>query len=253
MLQQTTKLEINIRRGKSAPQDMDGVGTLMVKNRIPALVTDPDFIDLMLFERMRINGQYKIITTVDFENGKQYAMDKFRSLPQNALKTDGFEILLSPDRTDKESLNELRIVTEFCRQSNPLAEIRWVFGFRTRQPQQLQHFYPYLKKWPAQFLRTDINLEVPGLTITKHLEDVTRIRNFCGTSIKVSGNINLAMIKELSPRVARFDVNVSQAKRILFELKEENNKPAESVKENKSAESVEQAVTVLAQGKENDS
>ena len=226
----TTKLEVNFRKGRSVATDMIGFSTLLMKYKIPVAVIDPMFIDQHLIERMRTGGQYKIITMVDFDSGKSYSLEKLRYLPKSIFVADGIEVLLSPNRTDKESMNELKVIYEFVRNLNPLMEIRWVFGFRTRTHQSMINFMQYLKNYPATFLRTDTNVEVPSLDFERHKQDIEFIRQHCGIPIKVSGNITLDMIKNL-PEAARFDVSVTQAKKIINELKIVQEEPKEEVKQ----------------------
>lgn len=215
----TTKLEINIRKSPSVATDVIGLNILMVKNKIPALIIDPEFIEPMFFERTKVNGTYKIITTVDFYNGRAYALDKLKDLPRFALESEGLEIMVSPNRTDKESLNELKTIVEFLKKINPLLDIRWCLGLRTRSYDSVKFPLTHFKTWPCSFIRTDINLQVPNLTVEKHRADIAYIKSLSGLPIKVSGNVDINLIRELTG-INRFDVSVTQFKNIVKALKE---------------------------------
>jgi hypothetical protein len=237
----TSKLEVNVRQGPTAASDFVNLPTFLIKNRIPVLIIDPAFIEAAIVDRSRCNGNYQIITTVDFDTlGKSYALEKITHLPRVAFNIDGLEILLTANRNDKESLNELKAISEFVRGSvSQLMEIRWVFGFRIRKHSELANFMPHLKNYPANFLRLDTNCEVPKLDIQKHLDDIAYVQEHCNIPIKVSGNIDLKTMEAL-PKIPRFDVTVSQAKKIIAELKEkdnpqpkENNQPVPAKEEKK--------------------
>jgi hypothetical protein len=241
MFSVTTKLEINIRRGPTVARDIMGLGILMVKNRMPAVVVDPEFIEPMFFERQRVNAQYKILTTIDFYDGTQYAMDKLRTIPRFCLESDGFEILLSPGRNDSESKNELKAITEFLRGINPLIDIRWVLGLKNRKYEEVKNCVSHFKEYPCSFVRTNTNTTAPNLGLEKHLFDIEFIKKYYGGQVKVSGNVDLTLIKAL-PDIRRFDVSLTQYKGIVKEWKEGEiklyntkqealNKPGEKPKE----------------------
>jgi hypothetical protein len=223
MFQYTTKLEVNIRRGKMAPTDMHNLSTFLIKSKIPAIVIDPEFIDPMMVERSKFNGQYKIIVAVDFDNGRRYGMEKLKYLPKNTFQTNGIEILLTPGRNDKESLNELKVISEWGKMFNPLLEIRWVFGFRTRARDLIANFMPYLKNVPGTFLRTDPNCEIPKISVEEHESDVAYLKEHSSTPIKISGNVTLEIMNAI--KVARYDVTIGQAKKIVKAIEDENKKP----------------------------
>lgn len=225
MFEYTTRLEINVLQGQTVAVETNGLATFMVKNKIPAIVAAPDFLEIVLMERASFGGQYKVICAVDFDSGRRYALEKFRPLPQTIFKADGFDILLTPNRTDKESLNEMRALSEFIRSLNPLMEIRWAFGFRTRTYESMAGFLPYLKKCPANFLRTDISLQSPLVSLKKHQADILLLKECVGTPIKVSGNIDFEIMKELREGVQRFDVSVAQAKKIVKAIQTEQASP----------------------------
>lgn len=221
MFDVTTRLEVNIVRGKTASTDMASMSNFVIKYRVPTVVVDPQFVEQIMIERQRYRGSYKIICTVDFDNGKNYAMDKLRSIPKAALAVDGFDILVTDGKTDKESLNELKAISEFLKKAvDPLKEIRWTLGMRLRQTNDLLNIMKHLKTYPAAFIRTDHNLIAQNLTLEKHENDVKFIKSHVGTPIKVCGNVDVETIRSLRGKVSRFDVSMTQATRILKKLSE---------------------------------
>jgi len=239
----TSKLEINIRRGPTVATDVIGLGIIMVKNKIPAVVIDPEFIEPMFFERQRVNAQYKIITTVF--NDKQYAMDKLRNIPRFCLESDGFEILVSSDRNPAESKNELKAITEFLRGSiSPIIDIRWALDFRNKKYEDFQNSIINFKQYSCSLVRPCIQTTIPNFTVEKHQQDIDFIKKFYGGQIKLSGNIDLATIKKFS-NITRFDVSPAQYKSIVKEIKEDGmaiTKAMEAAKEKTTKEVAAQEV-----------
>lgn len=217
----TSKLEINVRPGPTLGTDMNQLPTFMMKSRIPVLICHPTILEGALIERAKTKATYKIYTTVDFEHGKRYAMDKFLDLPKAVFECDGLEILLTANRTDMESLNEMRALKEYTSRLNSLMEIRWVLGLRTRTYDSVANIMKHILKIPANIIRTDINVEVPAITTEDHQKDIDFIKKHVATPVKISGNITLDIIKTIK-NVNKFDVSVIQAKRIVKVLIAEN-------------------------------
>ena len=224
MWQYTAKMEVNVTQRATAAQDLNNFGSFIMKNRIPVVVVEPQFIDSILLERSRLAGPFKIIVAVDFDTGKSYAMDKIKFLPKNALNCDGLDILLTQNRSEMESFNELKAITEFIRKINPTMEIRWTLGLHTRKPETIKHL-PHLVKHPGNLIRTESCCELPQLKIN-HQEDIDLIKKYCATPVKLCGNIDFPTIKEFLNKAARFDVSVQQAKRIIKVAQEEDSAPA---------------------------
>jgi|APFre7841882654_1041346.scaffolds.fasta_scaffold103374_2 hypothetical protein len=227
MFNMSHKFEVNALRGSVSPGDLVGLGTFAMKHGIQAIVTDPEFIEALFADRLRLGcmNRYKIICAVDFDKGKNSALSKFRSLPTNALAADGFDILLSAKRPDKESYNELKVITEFIREMmDPLKEIRWTLDFRARSYEDVKSIMPYLKKFPATYIRTAgayITNEVP---LETHLKDVEFIRQSVGTPIKVGGGLDFKTVTSLVGKAAAFDATATQIRRILRAADEADQK-----------------------------
>ena len=229
MLQLTTKLELNVFNTKSLAMDMPHIGSFAIKNRIPCIVTEPQLIDIILMERSKFSPAFKVICAIDFFN-KNYALQKMRGLSNGVFMADGFEFRVSPGHNDKESLNELRALTEFVKTGiGPSKEIRWALCLRTITYDNYMHLLDHMRKWPASFIRTDINLECPSANFDAHMDDINFIRGKIATPIKVSGNINHSLMLTLGSKASRFDVNLTQARRILKDALEHDKIEKEAV------------------------
>ena len=217
----TTKFELNLQ--KATPAEASMASTYAVKNRVPAVVVSPELFLMSVNETAMKRAQYKIIVAVDFEHlGKNYALDKIRDLPEEIIDADGFDILLTPKVTMIETNNEMKSLTTFLKQRNPLAEIRWVVGFQTWESETLESVLSKAKDNPASYIRTDPNCHTP-IDIEKHHEYVDIIKGFVATPIKLSGNIDWKTLNSLKDKVGRFDVTVSQARSIITTANNPNN------------------------------
>lgn len=211
------RLEVNLLRNHVAVADMNQLGNFLIKYQIPAIVVDPNYIEHVMMERLKVGGKYKIICAVDFDTGRRFAMEKMRPLPRAALGADGFDILLCAGRADKEAYNELKALNDFIRENlGREKEIRWTFGLRVRTQEQMQVFMPYLQQAPAAFLRTDYNFGIPDITAQTHLDDIKYLRQHSGTPIKVGGGgITLKSIEEIGGKASRFDVTIMEARDLI--------------------------------------
>ena len=250
----TTKLEINIRPGPSLSTDMNQLPTFMIKSRIPVLICHPSILEGAMIERLKTKATYKIYSTVDFDNGKRYAMDKFLDLPKQIFECDGLEILLTANRTDKESFNEMRAIKEYASRLNSLIDVRWVLGLRTRTYESVTNIMKHTIKIPASVIRTDTNIEIPAITTEDHQKDIDFIKQHVATQIKISGNITIDVINNIK-NASKFDVSVLQAKRIVKSLiTDDDKKRSQRTKEleEKRAKEIEekaQAKTALEEAK----
>jgi hypothetical protein len=224
MLQLTTKMEINVT-ARTLAADIGQLSTFIIKNRIPAVVTDSQFLETLTLDRLKFGGgrtgrlAYKIICAVDFPRGKAYALEKLRNLPENVVfLADGFDILLTGGRTDKEVLNELRGLSEFLKKIDPTKELRWTLGCCTRNRVEIKKMLTNMVKYPGSFIRTDQNLE-SQVSVDDHLSDIEFIRKVIATPVKVSGNVDYNTMQVLAGSAERFDVTLAKARTILKEAK----------------------------------
>ncbi len=211
----TSKLEINLMSGKDDPAF---VANFAQKHRCPTIVTRPEYVAPLMAHRAAHHGQYLIVTAIDFPTGKSFAMDKFRSLSDDFLAGDGFEILLTDNKTQIESQNEIKALYEFLKRMNQISEIRFVLGAYTRSREQLMSYISGMKKYPPRWIRLDQHLILPNIAIGHHSGMVEMVKTHLPYPIKVSGNVDLETIKTFDGQKVRFDVTVAQAAKILKEL-----------------------------------
>lgn len=210
----TTRLEVNVFSRSIG--DIDGLTAFVAKHRVPAIVVDPALLEVLIVERSQFNHVHKVICAIDFEN-KNYSFNKMRDLGKVVWAADGYEILVSPNRSDIETMNEMKSLREFIIRYDSTKEIRWAFNLRNKK-YDFSHALKHAKSIPGSFIRTDINLVSPASTLGAHVEDVDFIKKVVATPIKVSGSVNYDLVMALRNSVARFDVTLSQAREIVADI-----------------------------------
>lgn len=206
------RVEVNILEAK----DISHVGTLCVKNGIPAVVVPPELVfPARVDKESKRSANYKIISTIDFDNnGKDYALDKIKNLPRDILEADGFDILLSANRNEIETSNEMKALNEFIINVNQLAEIRWTIGLNARTPESVLSILKSLKKYPCAMIRTDNNLVInKPIKLNDYTKQIKLIREYSPCPIKVSGNVDSKMFNHLKD--VKFDVSLQQLNNII--------------------------------------
>ena len=211
-----TSFEINlVKSDPTVVSSFSQLGTFMVKYKMQALVTDPVFLDGVLFEKIKCGDRFKVICAVDFNGGKGYAGEKFKTLPRSVVSADGFDILISARKLESEVYNELQDLSKFIRENlGQTKEIRWTLGLRSRSYDIMKIAMPSVKKFPAQFIRTD-HSNTPDVSLETHLKDVEFIRGYTGAAIKVCGGLTVPIIEALGNKVARFDMTLAQAQKLI--------------------------------------
>lgn len=214
-----TQFEINLpNRNPNAAVELSNVANFMAKYRCPAIVAAPDYIEAVMIERLRTAGRWKIIAAIDFEN-RDFAMNKFtRQLPRAVLEADGFDVLLSANRNNADSFNELSSLTNFIRQLSQVYEIRWTLGTRLHPPEQLKMILSNLQRHPCQYMRSDIGVLGEAVSEELHRKDIDLIRAHTAAPIKLSGVGDLQTMDNLRTKVARFDVTLTVAQRLMRQV-----------------------------------
>lgn len=222
--QTTSKLELNIIKSATHP---NAISDFAVRNRIPVIVSSPEFIGTLVQLRAIKNGQYRIVCAIDFPTGKSFAMDKLKNLSEDFYLADGYEILISPERTEVESRNEMRALHGFLKQINPLIEIRWCLGAHTRPEKASLGALKGMSQYAPSYLRVEPHVRLPNVGIDEHKAFVEKAKELIPFPIKLSGNVDLDLIRafEGDRQVKHFDVDIDQAVALVkaLELEEQKN------------------------------
>jgi len=217
------KIELDINK----PQIVRPASEFAVKNRCPAVVTIPELISHAAISRGVLNGNYKILSTVDWPKGNRSLFDKFRGMPSEALAADGFEILLSQlPRND--AIKEVRFLSQFLKDNfPPTIEIRFVYGFGMpdRKIELFKDYCEALKFIPTPTLvRTTPLTKVPASSgsIEAHQNNIDLIRSLRDVPVKISGNINLKILSGC--KAARYGCSFEQARLLFNEITDQGIK-----------------------------
>lgn len=243
-----TRLEINVLDNAIHPLR---VSEFVVKHSCPAIVTLPQFVAPFMADRSAKRGGYKIIVAVDFENGRNFAMQKLRDLPKDAMSADGFDIMATPNISGIQAQNEVKALKDFINSMNPVAEIRWVLDVFNRKDEDVVKHLMAVKACPPNFVRMDRKLTQADAKLD-HVAKYDFIRKHAVTPIKVSGNVTVETMRALmKEKTTRFDVTMSQAMEIAKAPHEQKKKETPEVKQETKqeagAEGEEKIVGTLGQ------
>lgn len=201
------------------------------KYKLPALVVHPDLSSEAFILRAQLQSKYKIITPIDWPKGNNYGILKMRGLSTDALEVEGFEILLTDNKSLADTKNEAKAITDFIKHHlTELHEIRFVLGTSCRNEESVHKICEAIKavRAPA-FIRNDISLktQVVKANPETHNSTIDTISSIIKAPIKLSGNINNFRTMIQCKRAKRFAVNLSQAKTI---IKEYQSQPSEELR-----------------------
>lgn len=213
--QVTSRLELNVVKASTNAQWVADAAT---RYRIPAIVAEPSYVAPLMTYRSMSGSRYKIICAIDFPAGQNFAMDKLKRSNPDFTAADGFEILISDNRSEIELRNEMKSLYEFIKMQNRLLEIRWCLGAYHRDPSNLEHAVRSMSKYPPSYVRVDSHVDLPKVTLEQHEQAIDQIREQVHYPIKISGNVDLDLFNKLKSKAARFDVNVDQLNKIVYDL-----------------------------------
>lgn len=205
-------LEIDVAKNEQLQEAID----LTIRHIMPAIVVAPDLVPLATIMRGVRRGNFKIISMIDWPKGDQYGKDKFRGVPIEALNSDGFEIIISP-RDPMSIVSEIKYLTTFLReQFHPLFEIRYVLEMQQgRSEEQISAMLGAFKQIPMPAMARTTHLNKIAAQISLEGQ-IIEIRKSCAVPVKLSGNIDFKVYKDLEKlKPERFGVSLQQAQAII--------------------------------------
>lgn len=215
------RLELDIMQANELKESIE----IAFKYKFPAIVVHPGLASDAIRARGTIRGQFKIITPVDWPKGEIYGTHKFRGLSIDAVEADGFEIMLTGGKSEGETRSEAKTLTDFVKNHvDKRAEVRFVLGSFIRNDENLINLCRGLLhvQTPA-IVRTDtqLKLQVSRANTEEHNRIITTIRSIIQTPIKIAGNVGGVRSVTGCPNVARYAVNLLQAKTIIKEFQQQ--------------------------------
>tara|TARA_R110000751_G_scaffold288785_2_gene394903 strand:+ start:260 stop:976 length:717 start_codon:yes stop_codon:yes gene_type:complete len=229
------KLELDVMQSNELLE----AARLTVKYNLPSMVVHPELSSEAYIARGQLKGNFKIITPVDWPKGTNNtnnAMDKMRGLSTDALEVEGFEIVISPNKSLKELIDEMQLLTQFIKEHLGEAnlgelEVRFVISCFNRDEDHIKLAYEALKEIrKPDLIRNDslLKLQVSKANIDNHNKFVEESYSHISCPVKISGNVNNYRVVTAVNEASRFAVNLTQAKNI---IKEYNQQPSNQIKE----------------------
>lgn len=216
------RLELDVMQANELVESVETA----FKYKLPAIVVHPGLASDAIRARGRSGAKFKIITPIDWPKGDTFGQTKFRGLSMDAIEADGFEIMLTGGKSEIETRNEARVLTEFIkRHLSELTEVRFVLGTSIRDDENLQSLCRgLLTVRTPTFIRTDtqLKLQVGKANTEEHNRKIKIIKEIVNIPIKLSGNITSIRCITGVPDATRYAVNLSQARAI---IKEFNSQP----------------------------
>lgn len=205
--------------------ELQAATDLCITHSCSAIVIPPELcFDAQVARGIR-NGKFKIIVAIDAPDGQRFENLKFIGIPQNSLNADGYEIALTPNRSENETLKEIAFIDNMHKSFfGQMVEFRYVIGMHQKNhtTNGLKTTCNAIKSRPLpKYIRTSWLTTLPinaKQSLTTHNDDINMIRQLCGAPIKISGNINMDSIEKI--RVQAFAVTLDQAKNIVAEMQQ---------------------------------
>lgn len=218
----TTKLEVDVMQAS----ELDPAFLLASTHSLPAVVVHPQLVQEAILTRVKRQGRFKILSTIDWPKGELFGMTKMRGLTRDMMSIDGYEILMTGYRNENETRNEARVLTEFIKSHlSPTMEIRFVLGALLRDDAEAVKVAKVMRDIQAPaMLRTDTHLkiQVTKANVKTHNALLGSIKAVCGLPIKVSGNIDsvrvIAGCLQAPNTASRFAVSLLQLQAVVKEL-----------------------------------
>jgi hypothetical protein len=213
-----TKLEIDVMQVNEILEAVE----LAHKYKLPAIVVHPGLSSDAIIARLRAGGKFKIITPIDWPKGEIFGVNKLRGVTMDTLETDGFEFLLTPGKSEIDTRNEAKALTEFTKKNlSDRTEVRFVLGTSMRTQDNIETMCKgLLNVRTPSMIRTDIalKLQVSKANSDEHNKQISMIKESIKAPIKLSGNIISIKSIAASPLASKFAVSLTQAKTIIKEF-----------------------------------
>lgn len=223
-----SRLEIDVMQAN----ELIEAARLTVKHKLPAMIVHPDLSSEAFIARGQLGGTFKIITPVDWPKGQTFGMNKLRGLSTDALEVEGFEILLTGEKSLIETRNEAKALTDFIKSHlSEQHEIRFVLGSQIRDDDNIKLMCEALQdvRMPT-YIRNDtqLKLQVSKANADVHNSTMEMVADIIRVPMKVSGNVNGFRVLTSCQGASRFGVSLLQAKAIIKEFQQQ---PSDELRE----------------------
>jgi len=219
------RLELDIMQANELEEAID----LIIKHRIPTAIVHPGLILDAMMHRSRYQGTFKIITPVDWPKGEVYGLSKFMGLNVDALNSDGFEFMITPNRPESDIKNEMDMLIDFIRNHvSEIPEIRFVFNALTNEDQNnIKSMAKAVRgiRTPT-LIRTDYKLKLQVSRANPEIQNdiIGMIKEIVDVPLKISGNMNSIKTIMQCQDASKFAVSLTQIRAIIKEIQRQPEK-----------------------------
>ena len=236
------KLELDIMQANELEEAVD----LIVKHRIPTAIVHPGLVLDAMIRRSRYQGDFKIITPVDWPKGDIYGLPKFMGLDVDALNSDGFELMITPNRPESDIKNEMDMLTRFIREHvSEVPEIRFVFNALTNENKDnIKSMAKAVRGVRTPILiRTDYKLKLQVSRANPEIQNdiISMIKKIVDVPLKISGNMNSIKTIMQCQDASKFAVSLTQIRAIIKEIQRQPEKLKEMLSSDATEEATEEA------------
>jgi hypothetical protein len=216
----SSKFEINIATmtGQDVT-DMRDAPSFILKNRCAALVVKPEYVAASIASRGSMGPVPPFRIYIKIDDFKSFGLDKLKMIPRDAFSADGFDITFTPDRSQKETENEIKSIKEFVSAMNQLAEVRFSLDSRIHDLKCVKSCAEAVKQQPVMIR---MGTDTEKLFYTDEM--IETVKEIVKPKIKLCGQVTLKTVEE--NKAAKYDVSLNQARLILRQAEKRYAKPA---------------------------
>ena len=206
------RIEINV----TLDDNLRSAGDLVVRHRCAAIVASAEQMAHLVADRSVRGGAYRIICVVDFPDGKNKGMDKFRGLHPDFRAADGFDVMLTSGTNRADSSNEIRLFKQFLNQINPAYEVRLTID-PTQNTEDLENKFSAMNQFRPHKVR--ISSTVKGISNKRINVIIELLRKHSPADVKVPC-MHAGQVQDLYHRNTWYDVSLEHVANIFRELSE---------------------------------
>jgi hypothetical protein len=212
-----SRLEIDVLQ----LNELKDASELSVKFKLPAMVVHTQLVREALLVRGRSQGIYKIIVPVDWPKGENYGLTKLRGLPIDSMTVEGFEFMLTPNKSVLETVNEYNAIMKFVKEYlGDQIDIRFVIPVTSITDTNFDDMCSaFVGLRTPNLIRLDnvTKIQLSKASPDIHNVNIERVRSKVGYPIKISGNITSFQHITNCAGASKFAVCLQQAKVITKE------------------------------------
>jgi len=169
----------------------------------------PQLINAVVVFRAHINKRFKIYSTIDYPDGKNNGIDKFKGLNVDVFMVDGYDVVLGPNHSSGSVAAETSNIVSFIRKMvNPVTEVCFTINRSKLCDDKTRAYAAAIEKSAANKIKLEAstNVQSSKACFKSHLDTINIIREVCGTPIAVCGNVNKKIYDEINAGEMVFSV-----------------------------------------------